>query len=210
MAFVLSSWIAIDSATALLGCTRMSGPLNEKRSPLGALWGRSVRHDQLAELDAVPALVRERGVGVAEVEQPCLERLAGAGIHTGIAERLGGDRLHGGERVVHPMMQLLDQQIPLLFGALSIGDVAEYHAHAVSERKQPVRQPAATDDDGLCLGFDRLAPGHRVQEQLSERRLARAGKTSHRLRPTTSRGSRPKWRAASLLKRRMRHSRSTA
>src|SRR6478736_832511 len=114
-------------------------------------------------------------MGVAQVEQPGLESLARVRGHAGVAERLGGDRLDGSERVVDPMMQLLDQEIALLLGALAIGDVAKHDTHAVAERKQPVSQPTAADDDRWGLGLDGLPALHRFQEQLPKGGLASAG-----------------------------------
>ena len=63
------------------------------------------------------------------------------------AKALRCDRLHRGERVLDAVLQFVDQQVALLLGALAIGHVAEHDAHAVAERKQPVREPAAAEDD---------------------------------------------------------------
>ena len=90
------------------------------------------------------------------------------------------------------MVQLVEQQVAMLFGALESGDVAKHDAHAVAERKKPIGKPAAGKDDRRVsdLTVSRAAI---VFSNRRPRSVSRApGRSSHSPRPSATSGPKPK------------------
>jgi hypothetical protein len=99
IALVHNSWMAIDKATALLGCTRKCGPAAEKWL-CSTMTGSSV--DRMSLRKVTPRQFSAVSVSVAQGAQARLERLARIGLH--IPKGLTGNGLNRGERILDPML----------------------------------------------------------------------------------------------------------
>ena len=104
-----------------------------RRSPDGVAV-RAVRaqlqHDDVVQIRAAPDRLGQQIVGRRQGQQPRFEgRLEGFRIRAG-AQGLGGDRLHRGQGVLHPVIQFVQQELLLLLGPDSIGDVAAFDEDA--------------------------------------------------------------------------------
>lgn len=133
-------------------------------------------HDDLVEIGAIPAPLGQNRMHIAQRNQACRKNFRGRGIEAGISKSLIGDRLHQRQRILYPVLQLLDQEIALRLRMATVRDIAKHHADAVTERKQPVSQPMPPENHRLGFGADGFAALHRRQEELTQAGFARARK----------------------------------
>src|SRR4051812_19063352 len=119
-ALVHSSCRAMLRESAMVAETRRGTPLISKRLA-SAQWGATVsvtrpRRSALSQFSCVRmSCARERHQARLE---PCVRlalRLT--------PEALGGNRLHDGERVLHSVVQLMDQKLTARLGPSALGDV---------------------------------------------------------------------------------------
>jgi hypothetical protein len=78
-----------------------------------------------------PRLFQLQAVGAAERVEPAAEALIEVLQRGGGTHGLGGDALHGGERVLDPVAELGHQQLLLLLAVAALGDVGEGQDDAV-------------------------------------------------------------------------------
>src|SRR3954470_22445852 len=79
--------------------------------------------DEFLEVGAAPVLMGEDVVRLCQGHQPAAERTLRLRQAGGGAQGLAGDRLDDRQRVLHAVIELVDQQLALLFSALALGDV---------------------------------------------------------------------------------------
>ena len=90
----------------------------------GIAVGRDRLGDDRAQAGPLPVLAGQHVVGAGEREQAGLERGLRLVQRCRVAQGLGRDGLHGGQRVLHPVVQLVDQKPLVLLRLLGLGDVA--------------------------------------------------------------------------------------
>lgn len=73
------------------------------------------------QLGAVPVLVGQQAVNRGESQQALLE--FGMGGHVDVFQGDGSDRLDDRERVLHAVIELVEQQLQVAFVAVALGDV---------------------------------------------------------------------------------------
>ena len=81
--------------------------------------------DDVADLGAAPTGGGQQGVGRRHRLQPTGEGLQEGLQRGGLARRLRGQRLHRGQHVFHPVVELGDQGLPGILRGLFLGDVAD-------------------------------------------------------------------------------------
>ena len=86
--------------------------------------GRQRPFGHVAQRRALPALAGQQVVRLRQGDQPVLEGLQQSRVAAVAAQRLGGDGLHRGERVLDAVVQLVHQQVAVPVGAFGLGDVA--------------------------------------------------------------------------------------
>ena len=77
--------------------------------------------DDRGEAGAVPSLVGQQVVHRAEVQQPLLEGRTCIGAD--VLQGQGRDRLHDRQRVLHPVIELVQQQLEMVLVAVPLGHV---------------------------------------------------------------------------------------
>ena len=98
-----------------------------QNDPLVALLavGRQLLLRHVAQLGLAPGLAGQQVVRLRQGEQAALESVLELRRRLGGAQRLRGDGLHGGQGVLHPVVQLVEEEALLLLGVLLLGDVLE-------------------------------------------------------------------------------------
>ena len=85
--------------------------------------GRQTRAvDDVADRDLIEILPGEKIMGAGQGAQPRGESVAL--LARAFAEGLRGDGLHRAQRVLHPVLDFVQQQVAGFLGALAFGDVA--------------------------------------------------------------------------------------
>ena len=98
-----------------------------QNDPLVALLaiGRQLLLRHVAQLGLAPGLARQQIVRLRQGEQAALEGVPELPRRLGGAKGLRGDGLHGGQGVLHPVIELVEEEALLLLGVLLRGDVLE-------------------------------------------------------------------------------------
>ncbi|MEJ2626873.1 MAG: hypothetical protein P8Z80_20980 [Pseudolabrys sp.] len=105
--------------SAARGRRRTSSPRSTTRSgpaPCGAMVSDS--RLRKAQVGALPLIPGQLIVRLRQRDQPAFEALAERARRSGAARGLRGQRLHGGERVLDPVIELVDQELLALLGEL--------------------------------------------------------------------------------------------
>src|SRR5215203_1596246 len=100
--------------------------------------------DDVAERCPFPALAGQHVMRLGERKQPGFEGFARLRRRLARLEALRRDRLHGRERVLHPVIELVDEELLRLFMSALLGAVAEDLEEAaamVSERQHDAAAP---------------------------------------------------------------------
>src|SRR4051794_36735497 len=97
--------------------------------------------ENLVQLGALPLAFGQEIVGLGDGEEARLEGLAELLDRAGAARRLRGDRLHRRQRVLDPMIELVEEKLTALLGGLALGDVLRDAANHRPDRL-PVRGSA--------------------------------------------------------------------
>jgi hypothetical protein len=101
---------------------------------------------QVQQVGPFPILAGQQVVSLGQGDDAGRERLLGLGQGSGGVEGLAGDGLDRGQRVLDPVIQLVDQQPQVQLGPLALGDVdgGADHAH----------RPAGLVEEAPPLGRD--------------------------------------------------------
>ena len=125
--------------------------------------------EDVVEIGPPPLAQGEQVVGLGDGEQSQLEGLQELLPRSRVAPGLRGDRLDRRERVLHPMVELVQQDLVAFLGLAPVGDlhrhpdqalgsvrIGDHVAAHVDPMHGAVRPAATVLDVELPLGFDRL------------------------------------------------------
>src|SRR5215212_865039 len=98
--------------------------------------------ENLVQLGALPLAFGQEIVGLGDGEQARLEGLAELLDRAGAARRLRRDRLHRRQRVLDPMIELVEEKLAALLGGLALGDVLR-DADESQRTIVPIDRPSA-------------------------------------------------------------------
>ena len=105
--------------------------------------------NDIHEVSPLPALAGEHVMGSRQGQKPPLEGVLRILRRVGRAQGLGGDRLDGRERVLHPVVQLVNQQL-LVFSGTQL--LMEQHLQAVFASAKLLQQCSCLILTPPCLG----------------------------------------------------------